>query len=72
MCLPRQFYGNSTADAGKCASDVGSQPGIVLEVAEPSELLGRYILRRMEGGPPEALQALIMPQLIERSDDRLA
>jgi len=35
-------------------------------------LLGRYILRRMEGEPPEALQALIMPQLIERSDDRLA
>ena len=43
-----------------------------LPIHEPSEMLGRYILRRMEGEPPEALQALIMPRLIERSDDRLA
>ena len=43
-----------------------------LPIHEPSELLGRYILRRMEGEAPEALQTLIMPKLIERSDDRLA
>jgi len=42
-----------------------------LPIHEPSELLGSYILRRMEGEPPEALQALIMPKLIERSDDRV-
>lgn len=40
-----------------------------LPIHEPSELLGKYILRRMEGEPPEALQTLIMPKLIERSDD---
>jgi LacI family transcriptional regulator len=43
-----------------------------LPIHEPSEMLGRYILRRMEGEAPEALQTLIMPKLIERSDDRLA
>ena len=42
-----------------------------LPIHEPSEMLGRYILRRMEGEEPEALQTLIMPKLIERSDDRL-
>ncbi len=42
-----------------------------LPIHQPSELLGRFILRRMEGEPPEALQALIMPELIERCDDRL-
>jgi LacI family transcriptional regulator len=43
-----------------------------LPIHEPSEMLGNYILRRMEGEAPEALQTLIMPKLIERSDDRLA
>ena len=43
-----------------------------LPIHEPSELHGRYILRRMEGEPPEALQTLIMPRLSERSDNRLA
>lgn len=42
-----------------------------LPIHQPSELLGTFILRRMEGEPPEALQALIMPELIERCDDRL-
>ena len=42
-----------------------------LPIHEPSEMLGRYILRRIEGEEPEALQTLIMPKLIERSDDRL-
>ena len=70
--LPNGRSVNSAVDAGKCASDVGSQPSIVLEVAESSEVHGRYILRRMEGEPPETLQALIVPRLIERSDDRLA
>lgn len=43
-----------------------------LPIHEPSEMLGRYILRRIEGEEPQALQTLIMPKLIERSDDRLA
>ncbi|WP_426289428.1 LacI family DNA-binding transcriptional regulator [Ensifer adhaerens] len=42
-----------------------------LPISEPSSLLGAYILRRMEGEPPEALQTLLMPNLIERCDDRL-
>jgi LacI family transcriptional regulator len=42
-----------------------------LPIGEPSALLGKFILRRMEGEPPEALQTLLMPDLIERSDDRL-
>ena len=42
-----------------------------LPIGEPSALLGKFILRRMEGEPPEALQTLQMPDLIERSDDRL-
>ncbi len=42
-----------------------------LPISEPSSLLGTYILRRMEGEPPEALQTLLMPKLIERCDDRL-
>ena len=42
-----------------------------LPIGEPSALLGKFILRRMEGEPPEALQALLMPALVERSDDRL-
>ncbi|MBB4184585.1 LacI family DNA-binding transcriptional regulator [Sinorhizobium terangae] len=42
-----------------------------LPIGEPSALLGKFILRRMEGEPPEALQTLLMPDLIERCDDRL-
>lgn len=42
-----------------------------LPIGAPSSLLGTFILRRMEGEPPEALQQLLMPELIERSDDRL-
>ncbi|MDX0635757.1 LacI family DNA-binding transcriptional regulator [Sinorhizobium medicae] len=42
-----------------------------LPIGEPSALLGKFILRRLEGESPEALQALLMPELIERSDDRL-
>lgn len=42
-----------------------------LPIGERSALLGKFILRRMEGEPPEALQTLLMPDLIERSDDRL-
>ncbi len=42
-----------------------------LPIGEPSALLGKFILRRMEGEPPAALQTLLMPDLIERSDDRL-
>lgn len=43
-----------------------------LPISTPSALLGQFILRRMEGEPAERLQALLMPDLIERSDDRLA
>lgn len=42
-----------------------------LPISQPSAALGAFILRRMEGRPPEQLQKLFMPDLIERSDDRL-
>lgn len=42
-----------------------------LPISEPSALLGAYILRRMEGEGPETLQTLLMPNLVERFDDRL-
>lgn len=42
-----------------------------LPITESSALLGAYILRRMEGEAPEALQTLLMPNLVERCDDRL-
>lgn len=43
-----------------------------LPISEPSTLLGQFILRRMEGQPVEQLQQLLMPELIERCEDRLA
>lgn len=42
-----------------------------LPISEPSMTLGAFILRRIEGTPPEELQKLFMPDLIERCDDRL-
>ncbi len=42
-----------------------------MPISVPSALLGQFVLRRMEGEPVEALQSLLMPDLMERSDDRL-
>lgn len=42
-----------------------------MPISSPSALLGSFILRRMEGEPVDALQKLLMPDLMERSDDRL-
>ncbi|WP_417583320.1 LacI family DNA-binding transcriptional regulator [Pelagibacterium sp.] len=42
-----------------------------LPIHEPSALLGEFIIRRIEGARPEALQKLCLPRLIERSDDVL-
>lgn len=42
-----------------------------LPIHKPSTMLGEFIVRRIEGEPPQALQKLFMPSLIERYDDIL-
>ena len=42
-----------------------------LPITRPAELLGRTILRVIAGAPPESLQTLLMPELMERCEDRL-
>jgi LacI family transcriptional regulator len=42
-----------------------------LPISKPSETLGRYMLRLLEGEKPEQLQKLFLPDLIERNADTL-
>lgn len=42
-----------------------------LPISRPARLLGEHMLGRLEGRPIEMLQTLLMPDLIERSDDYL-
>lgn len=42
-----------------------------MPISIPSALLGKFILQRLEGEPVENLQSLLMPEFMERSDDRL-
>lgn len=42
-----------------------------LPISRPSLLLGEFMLRRLNGEPPEKLQQLLMPDLIERCSDIL-
>lgn len=42
-----------------------------LPIHKPSAVLGDFIVRRIEGEPPQALQKLFMPTLVERCDDVL-
>ncbi|KZK76660.1 putative HTH-type transcriptional repressor ExuR [Pseudovibrio sp. W64] len=42
-----------------------------LPIEETSKALGEFIIRRIEGEPAQDLQRMVMPQLIERQDDRL-
>ncbi len=63
---------NATEDLNVSQYFVPPITTFFLPIGEPSSLLGTTILRRMEGEPPEALQTLLMPDLIERCDDRLS
>lgn len=63
---------NATDDLNISAYFVPPITTYFMPISEPSALLGAFILRRMEGEPVENLQRLLMPELMERSDDRLA
>lgn len=62
---------NATDDLNVSAYFTPPLTTFYLPISRPAELLGRHILRAMGGEPVENLQTLLMPDLIERSDDRL-
>lgn len=62
---------NATDDLNVSAYFTPPLTTFYLPITRPAELLGRHILRVMAGEPVENLQTLLMPDLIERSDDRL-
>lgn len=62
---------NATDDLNVSAYFTPPLTTFYLPISRPAELLGRHILRAMAGEPPERLRTLLMPELIERSDDRL-
>ena len=62
---------NATDDLNVSAYFTPPLTTFYLPITRPAELLGRHIIKAMAGEPPERLQTLLMPDLIERSDDRL-
>ncbi|HQY43331.1 MAG TPA: LacI family DNA-binding transcriptional regulator [Paracoccaceae bacterium] len=62
---------NATDDLNVSAYFTPPLTTFYLPISRPAELLGRHILRAMAGEAPEKLQSLLMPDLIERNDDRL-
>ncbi len=62
---------NATDDLNVSAYYTPPLTTFYLPISRPSELLGRHIIRVIEGEDPSRLQTLLMPDLIERSDDRL-
>lgn len=62
---------NATDDLNVSAYFTPPLTTFYLPISRPAELLGRHILRVMDGDPVDRLQTLLMPDLIERSDDRL-
>lgn len=62
---------NATDDVNVSAYYASPITTYCLPISAPSTLLGQFILRRMEGQPVEELQKLLMPELIERCEDRL-
>lgn len=62
---------NATDDLNVSAYFTPPLTTFYLPITRPAELLGRHIVRAMAGERPERLQTLLMPDLIERSDDRL-
>lgn len=62
---------NATDDLNVSAYFTPPLTTFYLPISRPAELLGRHILRAMAGEAAENLQTLLMPDLIERNDDRL-
>lgn len=62
---------NATDDLNVSAYFTPPLTTFYLPITRPAELLGRTILRAIAGEKVEALQTLLMPELIERCDDRL-
>lgn len=42
-----------------------------LPIGRPARLLGEFMLARLDNAPVESLQRMLMPEMIERSDDRI-
>lgn len=62
---------NATDDLNVSAYFTPPLTTFYLPISRPAELLGSHILRAMAGEAPGNLQTLLMPDLIERNDDRL-
>jgi LacI family transcriptional regulator len=62
---------NATDDLNVSAYFTPPLTTFYLPISRPAELLGRHILRVIAGEPPGLFRTLLMPDLIERSDDRL-
>lgn len=62
---------NATDDLNVSAYFTPPLTTFYLPITRPANLLGHHILRVMAGEPVAGLQTLLMPDLIERSDDRL-
>lgn len=62
---------NATDDLNVSAYFVPPLTTFFLPISRPAQLLGTYMLARLQGHPVATLQALLMPDLIERSDDIL-
>ena len=63
---------NATDDLNVSAHFVPPLTTFYLPIGHPARLLGEFMLARLAGQPVESLQRLLMPDLIERSDDVLA
>ncbi len=62
---------NATDDLNVSAYFVPPLTTFFLPISRPARLLGDFMLARLDGQPAESLQTLLMPDLIERSDDIL-
>ena len=62
---------NATDDLNVSAYFVPPLTTFFLPIGRPARLLGEFMLARLDGQPVESLQRLLMPDLIERSDDVL-
>lgn len=63
---------NATDDLNVSAYFVPPLTTSFLPIGRLARLLGEFMLARLDGQPIESLQRLLMPDLIERSDDVLA
>ncbi|MCC7319999.1 MAG: LacI family DNA-binding transcriptional regulator [Rubellimicrobium sp.] len=62
---------NATDDLNISAYFIPPITTFFLPISRPARILGEFMLARLDGAPHDALQTLLMPDLIERSDDIL-